>query len=427
MRVKSSCRGGPGGGPGSGLLWIALALLLHASPGGPFAAGPAPPAARATVTDDRVREIQRRAVVVDTHADTLWRVLDKGDDITVRSAKGQVDIPRLLEGGVDGQFFSIWPQPLYGPSGYIKRCLRLIDALHGIIDRSGGKMFLATSADDIRRADHEGKIAALLGIEGGHAIEDDLGALRMFHRMGVRYMTLTWSINTSWADSSGDRRAYHGLTSFGGQVVHEMNRLGMIVDVSHVSDETFNDVLRVTSSPVIASHSSCRALCDAPRNMTDDMLRALGKNGGVVMINFFPAFIDQDFRRASAAAEDGAKARISAIASETLDDPVARENRTWELHQSLDGSIPPPSIDLVLDHIEHAIQVAGVDHVGLGSDFDGITSAPRGLEDVSKLPALTRGLLERGHSEDDVMKVLGGNFLRVFDRVAQIAMESARR
>jgi len=288
-------------------------------------------------------------------------------------------------------------------------------------------MFLATSAADIRRADREGKVAALLGIEGGHAIEDDLGVLRMFYRTGVRYMTLTWSINTSWADSSGDKRVSHGLTGFGEQVVKEMNRLGMLVDVSHVSDETFFDVLRVTSAPVIASHSSCRAICDAKRNMTDDMLRALAKNGGVVMINYFSAFIDQDFAKAADRAEDGAKETISKIATETIGDPLARENRMWEMYTQLDGAIPPPSIERVLDHIEHAMQIAGADHVGLGSDFDGITSAPKGLEDVSKLPAITRGLLERGHSDEEVIQVLGGNFLRVFESVEKIAANASAR
>ncbi|MBI3447851.1 MAG: membrane dipeptidase [Acidobacteria bacterium] len=382
---------------------------------------------KVAVSEEHVREVHRRAIVVDTHADTLWRVLDKGDDIVSSDGKGQVDLPRLLAGGVDGQFFSIWPQPLYGPSGWVKRSLRLIDALHGVVARSGGRMFLATSAADIRRADREGRVAALVGIEGGQAIEDDLGVLRMFYRAGVRYMTLTWSINTSWADSSGDKRVSHGLTGFGEQVVREMNRLGMLVDVSHVSDETFADVLRVTSAPVIASHSSCRAICDAKRNMTDDMLRALAKNGGVVMINYFSAFIDQDFAKAADKAEDGAKETISRIATETLGDPVARENRMWEMYTQLDGAIPPPSIERVLDHIEHVMRVAGPDHVGLGSDFDGITSAPKGLEDVSKLPAITRGLLERGHSDEEVIQVLGGNFLRVFESAEKIAATAPAR
>jgi membrane dipeptidase len=303
----------------------------------------------------------------------------------------------------------------------VKRTLRLIDALTRTIDRSGGRMFLAVHPDDIRRADREGKVAALLGIEGGHAIQNDLGVLRMYHRLGVRYMTLTWSFNIDWADSSGEKAAVHGLTPFGAQVVREMNRLGMLVDISHVSDETFFDTMKAASAPVIASHSSCRALCDAPRNMTDEMLKAMAKNGGVVMINFFPAFIDQKFRDAATAADLTAKDRLKKINDDTVGDPVARENASWALSKELHAAIAAPSIEKVLDHIEHVIEVAGIDHVGLGSDFDGITATPAGLEDVTKLPSITRGLLERGYTDDEVVKILGGNFLRVFDRVTEIA------
>lgn len=404
-------------------LVLAGALYLASSATGDVVAAPDPSSGNrtATVSDERVKALHKRAIVVDTHADTLWRVLDKGDDITTRSMKGHVDVPRLLEGGVDGQFFSIWPQPAYGPDGYVKRCLRLIDALHSTIAKSGGRMFLATTPDDIRRADREGRVAALLGIEGGHAIEDDLAALRMFHRMGVRYMTLTWSINTDWADSSGDSRTFHGLTGFGRKVVEEMNRIGMIVDVSHVSDETFNDVLAVTRAPVIASHSSCRAICDAPRNMSDEMLRALGKNGGVIMINYYSAFLDQRFRDEVKKASEAQKEKISAAATETLGDPVAFENRMWDLHAALDASVAPPPLSKLLDHIDRAAKVAGVEHVGLGSDFDGITSSPKGLEDVSRLPEITRGLLERGYSDDEIAGILGGNFMRVFDQVVKTA------
>jgi membrane dipeptidase len=236
-------------------------------------------------------------------------------------------------------------------------------------------------------------------------------------------MTLTWSINTGWADSSGGSRTYHGLTAFGRKVVEEMNRIGMIVDISHVSDETFKDVLAVTRAPVIASHSSCRAICDAPRNMSDEMLRALGKNGGVIMINFYSAFLDQRFRDEMKKASEGQKEKISAAATETLGDPIAFENRMWDLHAALDASIAPPPLSKLLDHIDHAAKTAGVDHVGLGSDFDGITSSPKGLEDVSRLPEITRGLLERGYSDDEIAGILGGNFMRVFDQVVKTATD----
>ena len=375
------------------------------------------------VSEDRVRALQRRAVVVDGHADTLWRVLDEGADITVRSSSGHIDVPRLLEGGVDAQVFSLWASSAYEEQEYIRRCLRLIDALHRTIGRGGGRIFLATTPDDIRRADREGRVAALMGIEGGHAIGSDLAVLRMFQRMGVRLMTLTWSIHTPWADSSSGRPAAHGLTAFGVKVVEEMNRMGMIVDVSHLSDDTFRDVLAASRAPVVASHSCCRALCDVPRNLDDEMLRALAKNGGVVMINFYPAFLDPAFGNAVDAAEASMREQFKAAAAEATFDPIAREARMWDLHRRAQAGVEPPPLDRVLDHIDHVVEVAGVDHVGLGSDFDGITRTPRGLEDVTKVPSITRGLIERGYTDEEVMKILGGNFMRVFDQVTRIAAD----
>jgi membrane dipeptidase len=386
-----------------------------------WSSGVAQPATARAVTDEEAMAVHRRAIVVDTHADTLWRVLDSGDDISVRSSKGHIDIPRLKEGGVDAEFFSVWVQPAYSPDHAAHRALRLIDALHRIVERNRDSMVLARGPDDIRAAAAAGKIAALLGIEGGHAIENDLGLLRMYHALGVRYMTLTWSFNTDWADSSGAQGQWKGLTDFGVKVVQEMNRLGMLVDVSHVSDDTFRDVMKVARAPVIASHSACRALCDAPRNMTDDMLRAVRDNGGVVMINFYSAFLDQGFRDRSRAAADSRKPELAAIADRFLLDPVGREDALWALHRDIDESIPPPPLDRLIEHIEHVIQVAGVDHVGLGSDFDGVTSLPKGMEDVTKLPAITRALLARGYPEKDVEKVLGGNFMRVFDEATRRA------
>ncbi len=387
-----------------------LALATASGPRGAAAAGP--------VSEKDASEIHRRALVVDTHADTLWRVLDQGHDVTVRSSAGHLDIPRLKEGGVDAQFFSVWVSPAHAHRS-AWRALRLIDAFHRVAEASGGALAPARTPDDIRAAAASGRVAGLLGIEGGHAIEDDLGLLRMFYTLGVRYMTLTWSFNTDWADSSGDRAEWHGLNDFGVKVVAEMNRLGMLVDVSHVSDETFHDVLKVTRAPVIASHSSCRALCDAPRNMTDDMLRAVRGNGGVVMLNFYSAFLDQQFRDRSRDAAAAFKQRLAGIGARFLLDPVGREDALWALHAEVDASVPPPPLQRLIDHIEHVIRIAGVDHVGLGSDFDGVTSLPAGLEDVSKLPAVTRLLLERGHAESDVAKVLGGNFMRVFDEVVR--------
>ena len=387
-----------------------------------WAAGPAAPANAAEpskkVTDAQVEAVHKRAIVVDTHADTLWRMLDRGDDISKRSTNGHIDIPRLKAGGVDAEFFAIWVQPAYAPN-YAHRALRLIDKLYDTVRRNSDSMMLARTPDDIRAAAAQGKVAALMGIEGGHAIENDLGLLRMFHELGVRYMTLTWSFNTDWADSSGDTSDWNGLNDFGVKVVREMNRLGMLVDVSHVSDATFNDVMKTTRVPVIASHSSCRAICNAPRNMTDEMLTAMRDNGGVVMINFYSAFLDQRFRDESRAAAEKMKPRISAVGERFLLDPVGREDAMWAIHKDVDESVTPPPLTRLIEHIEHVIEIAGIDHVGLGSDFDGVTSLPVGMEDVSKLTAITRALLERGHSEADVEKVLGGNFMRVFDAVTR--------
>ncbi|HKY32323.1 MAG TPA: dipeptidase [Candidatus Polarisedimenticolia bacterium] len=406
-------RGGRGGAVVAGVVaaaWMGMA-------GSPAAQDRSP--ASSPVSGEQARRVHQRAIVVDTHADTLWRILDEGDDISVRSAKGHLDVPRMIEGGVDAQFFAIWVQPSYGPDGAARRALRLIDAFHAMVARNADRMVFAQSPADIRAAAAAGKVAALMGIEGGQAIENDLGLLRMYHRLGVRYMTLTWSYSLDWADSSGDKGRWGGLNDFGVKVVEEMNRLGMLVDVSHASDETFFDVMKASSAPVIASHSSCRALCDAPRNMTDDMLRAVKANGGVVMINFYSAFLDQAFRDASKKAEKELEQKKSAIGARYLHEPAGLEAALWQLHLEADASVPPPPLARIIDHIEHVIRVAGVDHVGLGSDFDGVTSLPRGMEDVSKLPAITRALLERGHSEQDVEKILGGNFLRVFDDVVR--------
>ena len=396
------------------------AMVLAAALAG-LAAAPA-----VKVTDEQVRRIHQEAIVVDTHADTLWRVLDRGEDISVRTGAGHIDIPRLKEGGVDAEFFAIWVQPSYSPDHAARRALRLIDKLYQIVGRNSDRMVLAKSPDDIRAASEAGKVAALLGIEGGQAIENDLGVLRMFHELGVRYMTLTWSFGLDWADSSGGGSQWKGLNDFGVKVVAEMNRLGMLVDISHVSDDTFRDVMKVTKAPVIASHSSARALCDAPRNMTDDMLRAVRDNGGVVMINFYSAFLDQAFRDRVKVVSEQHKPELAAIGEKFLLDPVGRENALWALHKKIDESITPPPFVRLIEHIEHVIKVAGIDHVGLGSDFDGVTSLPAGMEDVTKLPAITRALLERGYGESDVKKVLGGNFMRVFDEVTRRADPSRR-
>jgi membrane dipeptidase len=286
-----------------------------------------------------------------------------------------------------------------------------------------------TTPEGIELAHREHKLAALMGIEGGHSIEDSLALLRQYYALGVRYMTLTWSNSNGWADSSGDfddtsvPHTKEGLSEFGKDVVYEMNKLGMMVDISHVSDKTFYRTLVITRAPVIASHSSARALCNAPRNMTDDMLRAVAKNGGVVDINFYDGFLDQGFADAYAKVGPAIDAAVKAAREQR-----AREGKrlTYLEESQIDeryyANLPIPSYTRIADHIDHAVQVAGVDHVGLGSDFDGISGlAPRGMEDCSKLPDLVRELARRGYSEDDLVKILGGNVLRVMRQVEQVS------
>jgi membrane dipeptidase len=369
----------------------------------------------------RARKLHRRAIVVDTHDDTTLRLLSEKDfDIAKRDSKGHVDIPRMREGGLDALFFSIYMAgTVTGPEA-VKRSLRLIDSVDEAIRKNPNDLMLATTAADIRRAKKEGKIAALLGMEGGHMIDDDLAVLRMYAALGVRYLTLTHGLNTNWADSSTDKPKHNGLTDFGKDVVRELNRLGVMVDISHVADKTFYDVLEVTKAPVIASHSSCRALCNVPRNMTDDMLRALAKNGGVIQINYHTGFLSQEAADASAAMEGEFRAQMAALSE--IKDEEARRAARERISKEFRARMPKVTWEKILDHIEHAVKVAGVDHVGLGSDFDGATM-PDGLEDCSKLPRITEGLLRRGYAEKDVEKILGGNLLRVMEQVERVSRE----
>jgi len=390
-------------------------LILFSVLGLPWVAG-MPQA----VTRELAEEVHRRAIVVDGHSDTLWRVLDQGVDIGIRTVDGHMDFPRMREGGIDAQFFAIWPAPEYGPH-YIRRTLRLIDALKEVVARYPDQIEHATSVEDIERISSEGRIAALMGIEGGHAIENDLGVLRAYYELGVRYLTLTWSVGTDWADSSSAPERWMGLNRFGERVVKEMNRLGMLVDISHVSDDTFWDTLRVTRAPVIASHSSVRSISNHTRNMNDEMIAAMHENGGVIMINFASGFLDEGFRLESKRKNREFKGRFSELGEEYLGDPVGYLDASWRLYREIHSQIESPPLDRIVDHIDRVVELAGIDHVGLGSDFDGVTSLPRGLEDCSKLPNLTRALLDRGYREEQVDKILGGNLLRVFREVEKIA------
>jgi membrane dipeptidase len=364
--------------------------------------------------------IHREAIVVDGHNDVTTWILDFGYDLGMNGAdpakrraelywilgwllphptgdqlRTHTDLERLKAGGIDAQFFSIFAHPRYAkaPGGTKGRAFQMIDALEEQIRRHSDDLELAIRAEDVRRISRDGKVAVLMGLEGGHAIEDDLVNLREFRDRGVRYMTLTWSNTHGWADSSSDDSRHGGLTEFGREVIREMNRLGIVVDVSHASDETFWDASRVTRAPLMASHSSARALVGNPRNMSDEMLEAVAQDGGIVMVNFGGTFIDP------------------------------RKATTWRIIKDAILHWGPSQVplDLLLDHIDHVVRVAGIDHVGLGSDFDGTIFLPEGASDVSGFPNVTSGLLDRGYSEVDIRKILGENALRVLEQAEAVA------
>jgi membrane dipeptidase len=380
----------------------------------------------------KARAIQESAIVVDTHADTPQRFLDEGFDIgsTDPNDIGHISLDKAHRGNLGAEFFSIWVDPEINQGHFAQHTFDLIDSVYEQAAHHPDRMMMAFSVADIERAHKEHKLAALMGIEGGHSIENDMHLLRDYYRLGVRYMTLSWSNTNEWADSSGDIddpkiQHHNGLTDFGKQVVLEMNRLGMMVDISHVADKTFWDAIAVTKAPVIASHSSARALVDAPRNMTDDMLRAVAKNGGVVQVNFFSGFDDEDFLKALRAQQKDQAAAIQKFIDSFRAQgkpvnyiEVDRIEREWM------AKIPRPPFKSLIDHIDHIAKVTGVDHVGLGSDFDGVSGAtPQGMDSAADLPRITQALLDRGYSADDIKKILGGNLLRVFRKVEDASRE----
>jgi membrane dipeptidase len=334
----------------------------------------------------------------------------------------------MREGGLDALFFSIWvPSDLTGPPA-VKRSLDLIDSVREAVRTHPNDLLLATTAADIRRAAAEHKIAALMGMEGGHMIDDDLRLLRDYAALGVRYLTLTHFKNNNWADSSTDKPAHNGLTPFGRDVVRELNRLGVMVDISHVADKTFYDALEVTKAPVIASHSSCRVISSSPRNMTDDMLRAVAKNGGVVMINYEVSFLSEEYRVASDKKSGNVVAQLDAMSKKCGGDEACSTLESARVNREAmeKGELPKVSWEKIVEHIDHAVKVAGADHVGLGSDFDGATM-PFGMEDATKLPRLTDALMKKGYSARDVENILGGNILRVMEQVERVAASPSTR
>jgi len=385
-----------------------------------------------TPVSAKAQAIHQSAIVVDTHADTPQRFLYENFDIGSSDPNdpGHISLDKARAGNLGAEFFSIWADPVTTKDHFARATFDMIDSVYQQAAKHPDRMMMAFSVADIERAHKEKKLAALMGIEGGHSIENDIHLLRDYYRLGVRYMTLSWSNTNEWADSSGDINNpkvehHNGLTDFGKQVVLEMNRMGMMVDISHVADKTFYDAIAVSRAPVIASHSSARALTNHPRNMTDDMLRAVAKNGGVVQVNFFNAFVDDSYLQQSEAQKPEREAAVAAAIEKLkasgktvtyLD--YDQQEREWA------AKIPRPPLKSLIDHIDHIAKVAGIDHVGLGSDFDGVSGAtPQGIDSAADLPKITQALLDRGYSEADIHKVLGGNLLRVFTEVERVSRQ----
>jgi len=374
------------------------------------------------------RDLHSRSIVIDTHADTTQRLLFDRFDLGVRHADGSIDIPRMREGGLGAIFLAVWVPGTVTGAEAVQRALRQIDAIHRQVELHSKDLAMAKSADDIRRARAAGQIAVLMAIEGGHMMNHDLGVLREYASLGVSYMTLTHTRTTDWADSSTDKQAHNGLSDFGKKAIEEMNRLGMIVDVSHVSDKAFADVLETSEVPVLASHSSCRAICDTPRNLSDRMIEALARAGGVVQINFHMGFLSAEFRAAEKA-DPAIEKRIEAEAKKRCGENVAcvlLESDRMIRALVAEGKLPRVEWTKIIDHVDHAVKVAGADHVGLGSDFDG-AEMPYGMEDASQLPRITEALLQKGYSESDIRKILGGNVLRLMQDVGAVAKSMAKQ
>ena len=376
------------------------------------------------------RKIHNEAIIVDTHADTPQRFLDDNWNIgsTEPNDPGHISLDKVRRGNLSAEFFSIWVAPDLNQGHFAQHTLDLIDSVYAQAANHPDRMMMAFSTADIQKAHAQHKFAALMGIEGGHSIENDLHLLRDYYRLGVRYMTITWSNSTSWAESSGDVKtpgvtAPKGLTDFGREVVREMNQLGMLVDVSHVSDNTFWDIIKTTKAPVIASHSSARALTGAPRNMTDDMLRAVAKNGGVVDVNFYSAFLDEQYRKAADAQSKERDAAVQAyVDKQRAEGKTVGYMETDRIAREWNAKIPRPPFHVLIDHIDHIAKVAGIDHVGLGSDFDGVSGAtPAGMDSAADLPKITQALRDRGYKPEDIKKILGGNVLRVFGQVETVS------
>src|SRR5437870_3606160 len=354
------------------------------------------------------------------HADTTQRLVDENVDLEQRLADGHLDAVRAKEGGLDAQFFSIWVEPeLFGGggAGAMQRADLQIAAVRNLATKHPETWVLATTAADVRRIAAAGKIAALMGLEGGYAIDERLENVERYYQMGVRYMSPAWSVSTSWAGSSGDEVGKtRGLNDFGKQVVREMNRLGMMVDVSHVSDKTFWDIVNTSTKPVVATHSACRAITNVPRNLTDDMIVALAKTGGVVNVIFYPEHIEPGWSEKKKKVDAEIASLVQRASDEEKGDAVHQKlARDRVRREEYLKRLPPVTVARIVDHIDHIVKLVGIDHVGIGSDFDGVQAVPVDLKSVADLPNLTRELVRRGYSESDIDKILGGNMLRVME------------
>ena len=416
---------------------LSLTLLFIAAPALICAQTPALLSPHMQTKTQTPEGLHRSALVIDTHADTPQRFVDENFDLGDPLNGGNLNLDSAHKGNLGAEFFSIWVDPVQYKGQYARRTLELIDSVKQQVAKHPKQLEFVATPGGIEEAHRTHRFAVLMGIEGGHSIENSIPLLRQYYALGVRYMTLTWANSNGWADSSGDvddasvPHTKEGLTEFGKDVVYEMNRLGMMVDISHVSDRTFFRTLVISRAPVIASHSDARALCNVPRNMTDDMLRAVARSGGpnsrggVVQVNFYSGFLSQAYSDAAKALEPEMKKATQALKDKAIAEgkpiPYAEIEK---LQRQFADRIPRPPFSVLIDHIDHIAKVAGIDHVGIGSDFDGISGQlPEGIDSAADLPKITEALLARGYSAEDCRKILGGNLLRVFREVEQVARE----
>ena len=380
--------------------------------------------ARGDDISERARKLHFSTIVLDTHDDTTQRLFSKDFDVAKRNADGSIDIPRMREGGMNAIFFSIWIDGrTMGPPA-VQKALDQIDAVHEMVRKNAKDLVFCTTAEQVRQAHHNGKIAVLMGVEGGHMIGNDIRIVRIFGDLGVRYMTLSHFYATEWSDSSTDKPQHNGLTDYGKEIVREMNKQGIMVDISHVADKTFYDALEVSKAPLIASHSSCRAICNHPRDMTDDMIKALAAKGGVIQINYEKSFIDQDYKDAQDKLSGGVVKMFDDLKKQCGDneDCITKKLTEMEKQAIAEGKLPHVTWEKIVEHIDHVVKLVGAEHVGLGSDFDG-ANMPEGMEDASKLPKITEALMRKGYSDTDIKNILGGNLLRVMEQNEKVARQ----